>query len=212
MKTFHIFAGGELGDTSFIDISSGDFVICADSGIVRAERLGVRPKLIVGDFDSYTGDLPADTEIHRSVPEKDDTDTMLALKLAIERGAEKVMIYGAFGGRFDHTVANLQTLAYAQAHGCEAVLADGDNTVYLYGTGEYSFPRSEDAYFSFFAYTPEVRVTLKGVKYPLDNSAVASTFPIGVSNEITGSEAVLTIHEGRALVVISKKISPNCSL
>lgn len=204
MSVFHIFAGGVISDLSFIEIASDDTVICADRGLVHTERLGIKPHLVVGDFDSYNGALPEDTEIHRSVPEKDDTDTMLALKLAIERGAERVMIYGAFGGRIDHTIANIQTLRYALENGCEAILIDSDNIALLQTKSTRTYPYREGWYFSFFAYTEKVVVSLIGTKYTLDNAEITSSFPLGVSNEITSDEAVMTINEGTALVVISK--------
>ncbi|MBE6862406.1 MAG: thiamine diphosphokinase [Ruminococcus sp.] len=204
MNTFHIFAGGEISDLSFVEIASDDTVICADRGLVHIQKLGIKPHLIVGDFDSYTEVLPEDIEIHRSLPEKDDTDTMLALKLAIERGAERVIIYGAFGGRLDHTIANIQTLRYAQENGCEAVLMDSDNIALLQSVGTRTYPYREGWYFSFFAYTDKVVVSLSGTKYTLDNAEITSSFPLGVSNEITSDEAVMTVSEGTALIVISK--------
>ncbi len=204
MSVFHIFAGGVISDLSFIEIAPDDVIICADRGLVHTEKLGIKPHLVVGDFDSYTGVLPENTEIHRSVPEKDDTDTMLALKLAIERGAENVRIYGAFGGRLDHTVANIQTLHYAQENGCGAVLMDSDNIALLQSVGTRTYPCREGWYFSFFAYTEKVRVSLSGTKYTLDNAEITSSFPLGVSNEITSQRAVMTVSEGTALIVLSK--------
>lgn len=204
MITYHIFAGGMADDLSFVKISDGDKIICADRGIVYAQRLGIVPDLIVGDFDSYNGELPENCEIHRSKPEKDDTDTMLALKLAIESGAESVIIYGALGGRFDHTAANIQSLKYASEHNCRACIMDSDNIIMLQERGTVKYSRRENWYFSVFAYSPRIIVTISGVKYPLDNAEVTSGFPIGVSNEITDSEAVITVSDGTALVIYSK--------
>ena len=92
MKKWHIFSGGELSDTDFIEILAGELVICADRGLHHAQKLGIAPDIIVGDFDSFKGKLPENTEILRSIPEKDDTDTMLAVKLAIDRGAEQILL------------------------------------------------------------------------------------------------------------------------
>ncbi len=112
MKTCIIFAGGEFSDLCFTD-TKADLVVCADRGCIYAEKLGIVPDIVTGDLDSYTGELPEYPEIYRSVPEKDDTDTMLALKLAIERNCPDVRLYGETGGRFDHTFANVHTLRYA---------------------------------------------------------------------------------------------------
>ena len=206
MNICHIFAGGTLGNVrrEWLEEQSG-LVICADCGLRHAEKLGIKPDVIVGDFDSFCGELPDEPEIHRSVPKKDDTDTMLAVKLAIERGCGLIYLYGALGGeRFDHAVANLQTMIYAREHGAELVLR-GNETVRLQGEGERSYPREDgDRYFSVFAVTETVDIKrLSGVKYPLEDYTMRRSFPIGVSNEIADDSAFLAIERGLALVIQS---------
>ncbi len=205
MRLCHIFAGGDIADLSFIEMQHEDMIICADRGYKYVKQLGIAPHIIVGDFDSYDSDLPDEIEIHRSVPEKDDTDTILALKLAIERGADNVKIYGALGGRFDHTVANIQTLKYASEHGCNAEICDSDNIIMLQENVEREYTAMEGWYFSVFAYSPEIHIArLSGVKYPLEKVVIKNTFPLGVSNEIIAEKAILSIENGTALVVRSK--------
>lgn len=207
MKKWHIFSGGELDDTYFIEISGGEGVICADRGLLHAQKRGIIPDIVVGDFDSYKGQLPENAEIVRSVPEKDDTDTMLALKLAIDRGAEEILLYGALGGRFDHAIANIQTLKYAQEHGCEARIMDSCNEIVLQTVGARRYKRREGWYFSVFAYSEKLEINeLTGVKYPLKNAEITAGFPIGVSNEIVEAVGELNIGSGTALVVFSKNI------
>lgn len=205
MKICRIFAGGEIKEHAFIKIGAEDLIICADRGYSHAKSLGIVPHIIVGDFDSYDGELPADVEIHRSIPEKDDTDAMLAVRLAIENGAEKIVLYGALGGRFDHTMANIQTLVYIQNQGCEGVIEDYGNIITLQSAGERCYPAMEGWYFSLFTMTGELHISqLCGVKYPLSDYCMTNGFPIGVSNEITSAEAVLKIKSGLALIVRSK--------
>lgn len=206
MKRFHIFAGGVFHKSDIGEISAQDIVICADRGLKHALTAGITPDIIVGDFDSYTDKLPENCEIHRSVPEKDDTDTMLAVKIAIERGAQEIILYGAMGGRFDHTFANIQTLEYARIHGCKAIIRDFANIISMQSEGgEKTYKREKNSYFSVFAYTEKVLIEkLCGVKYPLENHELTTGFPLGVSNEITAEEAVLKIKEGTVLVVQSE--------
>ncbi|MBQ8181100.1 MAG: thiamine diphosphokinase [Ruminococcus sp.] len=208
MKRCHIFAGGDLGkiDRSWFSTHHGS-VICADSGYKHAVKLGLEPDIIVGDFDSYTGRLPQNTEIYRTVPEKDDTDTLMAVKIAIERGYDLIYLYGAIGGsRFDHAFANIQTMIYAHEHGAKLICI-GNEKIYLQGTGEAMYPREKEygeKYFSVFAVTDTVRIkSLRGVKYPLENYDMKPSFPIGVSNEITEEQAFLDIEYGLALVIQS---------
>ena len=207
MKRCCIFAGGELGEKADCWLPERiGYVICADRGLVHAQKLGIEPDVIVGDFDSYEGELPSGAEIHRSVPEKDDTDTMLAVKIAIERGYDSIVLLGGLGGRFDHTFANIQTMRYAFEHGCEMSVLSDDNCLYIQGAGSRSYDRREDWYFSVFALTPEVRIKeLSGVKYELRDYTLTDSFPLGVSNEITANEAVVDIADGIALIVYSKK-------
>ena len=197
-----IFAGGELGN---IQKPTDSFTICADSGYEHAKALGIKPNIIVGDFDSYSGKLPDDCEIYRSVPEKDDTDTLLAVKIAIERGYDCIYLYGAMGGsRFDHAFANIQTMLYAREHGAELILL-GNERISLQEKGICRYPKSDgDAYFSVFAITESVRIkSMSGVKYTLENYEMKPSFPIGVSNEITDNEAVLEIESGTAIIIQS---------
>lgn len=202
-----IFAGGEIKDLSFIDISeiSDSFVICADSGYRYAEKLGISPDMVMGDFDSCTSELPENTEIYRSIPEKDDTDTMLAVKTAILRGFDEIVLYGALGKRFDHAFANIQTLVYAYENGCNMQIVDSDNEITVQGAGRKYYHKRDGWYFSIFALTDTVVIgEYSGVKYPLENYTLKSSFPIGVSNEITADSAFLSIDSGIVLVIRSE--------
>lgn len=202
-----IFAGGEIKDISFIDTDeiSGSFVICADSGYKYAEKLEIVPDMIMGDFDSYTDELPENTEIYRSIPEKDDTDTMLAVKTALSRGFTEIALYGALGKRFDHAFANIQTLLYAYENGCTMRIIDSDNEITVQGMGGKYYNKRDGWYFSIFAMTDTAVIgEYSGVKYPLENYVLKSSFPIGVSNEITADNAFLRIDSGIALIVRSE--------
>lgn len=201
MRTL-IFAGSDIPNYSFVD-TKADFVICADRGIIHAEKLGIVPDIITGDFDSYVDEVPNCPEIYRSVPEKDDTDTMLAVKLALERNATDIRLYGATGGRFDHTFANIQTLIYAYENGCRMSIHDAENIITVQGRGTEFYPKYKNWYFSVFSLTEELQIRkMTGVKYPLENYTLRQNFPLGVSNEITDT-AMITIENGLALIVRS---------
>ena len=205
MNTYRIFAGGDFQVSETLKIGSQDIIICADKGLNHAKSLKITPDIVVGDFDSYKDKLPENTEIFYSVPEKDDTDTMLAVKIALERGDEKIIIHGALGGRFDHAFANIQTLVYLHKQGCEAEISDCGNVMTVCGEGKHSFELWNDWYFSVFAITEKLEIeSMSGVKYSLKNYCMENSFPLGVSNEITESRALLKIRSGIALVVRSK--------
>lgn len=208
-----IFAGGNMPgisrETADDMQNSADIIICADSGLRHALKYGIKPDIIVGDFDSYTDKLPENCEILRSVPEKDDTDTLLAVRKAIALGCRKIDLWGALGGsRFEHTAANIQTMLFALEHGCRLDIC-GESRLMLQcpddGTKIYEKPQNE-CYFSVFAMTDRVHVDfLNGTKYPLEDYDMKNSFPIGVSNEFADDRIKLCISEGVALIIITKK-------
>jgi thiamine pyrophosphokinase len=211
MKRCAIFAGGDMPDVMPYNLPEyyKDFgcVICADSGYKHAKRLGIVPDVIVGDFDSYDGELPEGVEVIRTVPEKDDTDTLMAIKKAIAMGYNEISLFGALGGkRFEHTIANIQTMMYARKHGCKLGIY-GESTLLLQGAedGEQNYLREDEGtYLSVFAMTESADIEyMRGVKYPLENYRMVQSFPIGVSNEITGTTADIKLKSGVVLIVMT---------
>ena len=180
------------------------YIIAADSGYNTVKAMGLIPNLVLGDFDSLKV-KPSCGEIITAPAEKDDTDTMLAVKTALERGFTDISIAGSIGGRLDHTFANIQTLAYINAHGGFGRLVGENDTVQLIGEGSYSYKRREGMYISLFSYGSSAVVTISGVKYPLERHRLENTFPLGVSNEITAEECSIIVSEGQILVIFSKK-------
>lgn len=210
MRSCAIFAGGPINSMSFIEpekiISRCEFIICADSGLKAAQKVGLAPDLIVGDFDSYSGALPESTEIIECVPEKDDTDTLVAVKEAISRGFGEIYLYGGFGARADHSFANIQTLVFAYENGCKMTICAPDNELTVCGEGEHTFEKRDGWYFSMFALTETAVIgRYSGVKYPLNNYLMNICYPIGVSNEIIEESAYLRIDKGLVLVIRSRK-------
>lgn len=199
-----ILAGGPEKGLPCRPVPPDAYILCADSGLHLAERLSLAPDLVLGDFDSL-GAVPESLP-HITVPvEKDDTDTMLAARVALEKGFRDIRIYGAFGGRLDHTIANLQTLEYLRNAGADAVLIGTENLAFLMLSGEARrIPRQDGWSLSLFSWSPECTgVTAKGVFYPLENGTLTRDFPLGVSNSVTAEEAEITCGSGVLLVVCS---------
>lgn len=201
MGKFCIIAGAmELEKSIFLPKSS-ILVIAADGGLRRLEAQGIAPDLIVGDFDSL-GRVPEGTNIIRHPVEKDDTDMMLAVKMGLARGCDRFLLYGGLGGRLDHTLANLQTLAYLAHHGASGWLLGGGIVVTALRNGTLRFPASCAGTVSVFCNGSEARgVTLRGLYYPLRDAVLTSTFPLGVSNRFTGVPASVTVEDGTLLVL-----------
>ena len=198
-----VISGGDFSPVS--GISPDDFVIACDRGYVYCERLGLRPDLIISDFDSYSGPVDSEIPLNRFVSEKDDTDTMLAVRYAVEHGFHELLLCCALGGRLDHLIANLQSLVFAQKHGLPAILLSEDTEIRTLAGGALRIPRREDRSLSVFALDgPCQGVCITGAKYPLANAELLPSFPLGVSNTWAGEEAVISVEEGILLIVLSK--------
>ncbi len=193
---------------NMVDISSYDLILCADSAYLAAEKEHIAPDIIIGDFDhEKDGTRPAFQENVILVPsEKDDTDTMLCLKYALEKGANTIDILGGIGGRLDHTFANLQSLSYAHKHGAHARLIGEKDEAFLV-SGKITIPKRADPwYLSVFAFGGDCQgVSEKGTKYEIEDASLFTHFPLGVSNEIVSNEAEIGVKEGVLLLILSKK-------
>ena len=183
----------------------GDFVLCADAGWQLARAAGVRPDLVIGDFDS--SDAPKDVPSVRVPAEKDDTDTLLCLKHGLRRGYDDFWIAGGLGGRPDHALANLQSLRFAAGQGARAVLCDGINWATVLTGGSIRVPRDVlgpgPVKLSVFALDEICRgVTIRGAKWQMEEGTLSNAFPLGVSNEFTGECAEIAVREGGILVIV----------
>ena len=205
MNTCIIFGAAEF-DRLAEPICPGDFVIAADGGLRHAISLGITPNEIIGDFDSL-GYVP-DTGVVYPV-EKDDTDTMLAVRRGLELGFRRFVIYGGLEGRrLDHTVANFQTLGFLARHGAVGFLVGKDYLACAVKDGTLRFPKGAAGDFSVFCLGPDARgVTIRGLYYEAEDITLTSFFPLGVSNHFTGREASVTVKEGTILALWERKSS-----
>ena len=198
-----IISGGQ--EDILPDISAADYIIACDRGCAYAEKAGIRPDLLVGDFDSYTGPLPKDIPVLDLPVEKDDTDTMAAIRWAVSEGFSAIRLYCALGGRLDHLLGNLQALSFACAHGVRAELLGKTAWLLLLSNSSAAVPPMPGYSLSVLALTDEVKnVSISGVKYPLHGKTVTNTFPIGISNEWE-STAEISCGDGILLVIHAKK-------
>ena len=182
-----------------------DFVIACDRGYLYCGRLGRKPDLLISDFDSYSGPVDAAVPLEEFPSEKDDTDTMLAVRYALAQGFDEVLLACALGGRLDHLFANLQTLVFVRKHGLLASLISEDTEVYALQGETRRFPRKEGWSLSVFAVDGPCRgVTIRGARYPLRDAELLPSFPLGVSNQWTDDEAVISVEEGVLLVILSR--------
>lgn len=207
MKRCFIYAAG-----SFFGLREmprpGDLEIAADAGLRLCRELGRTPDLVLGDFDSMdVSEAPADA-LHVPV-EKDDTDTGLALREGLRRGCREFFIYGGTGGRrLDHTLANLQSLAFLRENGARGWLYDRDFVYTVIKNETLTLRREVDwGLVSLFALGDRARgVTLTGLQYPLDHAELTCAFPLGVSNHFAEERAAVTVEDG--LLLVGQELPP----
>ena len=194
-----IFCAGGFGGLTE-PLRPDDFIIAADGGTAYTEALGLRPDLILGDFDSL-GYVPEGAERHPV--EKDDTDAMLAAKRGLERGCREFLFYASLDGpRLDHTLANLQTLRFLADHGATGTLIGLRQQVTLLRGGTLTLPAREKGDISLFAFGGEAKgVRIKGLKYELEKGTLTPGFPLGVSNSFVGKSAEVSVEDGDILIV-----------
>ena len=207
MKSYILTGGTIHPDNIHIKPDKNDLIIAADSGLNHAKTLGLTPAVVVGDYDSL-GRVPEpgpDVEVITVPAEKDETDTQLAIRLALSRGADDIHIIGGLGGRLDHTLSNLAILEALAQKKVRCVIEDGQNRVRLLQSDSTILPRSGYTYVSLLSLDPIVKgVEIEGVKYPLKNAKLTRTFQYAVSNEITGNCCFIAVRKGSILVVESR--------
>ena len=178
-----------------------DFYILCDGGLRHLEPLGIAPDLIIGDFDSHENPhLPVETIV---LPhEKDDTDTVFAVKEALRRGFAEFLLAGVIGGRLDHTLGNVSILLMLDAAGARGEIVDDYSTMQLLKREPVLIDDSV-AYFSLLNITGTTRgVFIEHAQYPLQNAEIPVTYQYGVSNEVLpGKTAVVRVEEGCALLI-----------
>ena len=196
-----------------ITVSEDDLVIAVDGGLSYCGILNVEPDLILGDFDSVSEqEALAIESLEQQIPErilrlpceKDDTDTLAALKEGLNRGYTEFRIYAGTGGRFDHTLANIQCLLYLKNRGAVGYLVDGAGMMLVIKNEVVHFQTGLEGYLSLFSLVEESRgVTIEGMKYPLEGAVISNDFPIGISNEFVGEAASIAVADGTLVCMIT---------
>lgn len=178
----------------------GDYILAADGGYRHCLTAGLTPDLLLGDFDSLE-DRPTTLETKTFPVEKDDTDSMLAIKLGLAKGFRTFHLYGGTGGRMDHTLANLQGLGYLARHGAQGFLYDESYVFTAIRNSSITLPAREEGIFSVFCLGPEAHgISIRGAKYNLEGADLDAFFPLGVSNHFQGSTVEIHVEDGCLLI------------
>lgn len=208
-KQFVILLAGDLSvDDRINALCHSASVIAADSGMSHAKALGVTPELWVGDFDSSPSEL---TEHYNHVEklsfarQKDETDGSIAIKSALERGANEIILLGATGGeRFDHSLAILLEMLSYHDQGIQIFASTGEEEYWPIIDGQLKLELPKGSLFSILAFTPLKGLTIEGAKYPLQNIDVAFGSTHTLSNVVEQNLSI-QIASGRAIIIARPK-------
>ncbi len=200
--TCYIFGAGECRISS-LSVEGDDMVIAADGGLEHVKRLGISPNLVIGDFDSL-GYVPAcESEVLRLPAEKDLTDIAAAVDVGRGAGYLRFVLFGATGGRPDHTYANYQLLHDIALHGEEGYMIGDDYSATVIGNGSsLMFDKDFSGTLSVFAIGGDATGVCEcGTKYTLTNASLMPNVPLGVSNAFAGKDATVSVKYGNLLVM-----------
>lgn len=203
MGTCVIFcAGGFYGLAE--PISQEDYILAADGGLTHVQALNLQPDGIIGDFDSL-GYIPQGATLFPV--EKDDTDSMLAVRQGLRMGYNRFILYGSLDGpRLDHTLANFQTLQFLADHGAQGYLVGQHYLATIIKSSAISFPDTAQGIISVFCLGEDAKgVTIHGLQYPLENGSLSAGFPLGVSNHFIGAQSRIQVAQGSLLILWDKE-------
>ncbi|MBP5445166.1 MAG: thiamine diphosphokinase [Acholeplasmatales bacterium] len=201
-----IIGAGEFSEKQIIKTDE-DFLIVCDGGYNNYLKLDNCDKLsidlLIGDFDSFDIEKIDNKNIKKIVklnPIKDDTDVVDAVKYGLEMGYNEFCLYGCLGGRLEHSIANIQILAYIKDNNANGYIIDESKRIIILKDEEISL--TGNGYISIFALSGKVSgVTLKNLKYELNNATLSNSFPLGIDNEFIDKPAFIKVKKGKLLVI-----------
>lgn len=206
-----IVSGGKVEEEDITHIyktNEFNYIIASDGGLKILDKLNILPNYIIGDFDSIdkvTLDKYINIEIRKLNPEKDYTDTHMALKLAIELESKDITILGAIGTRMDHTIANIHILREALEKDIQCKIVNSKNEIRLINKKTIISKNSKYKYISLIPITTTVEgVTLTGFKYSLLNDSLKIGQSVGISNEQMDNKGIIDLKSGILILIRSK--------
>lgn len=200
MSVCYIVGAGDC-DSLLIDKKDKDVIIAADGGLKHLDKFGICPDIIIGDFDSF-GAVPDGDNVIRLKPEKDVTDLHAAVETGLKKGCSRFEIFGATGGRLDHTLANIQLSVSLAEKNIPHIIRGNGFSICAIKNEKIEFSSDMQGYISVFSHSDNCTgVSIKGLKYELDGASLSNNFALGVSNEFIGKNSVISVDNGTLVII-----------
>lgn len=214
-KQIFIISNGIINDSEFIrrrlKEANSPIIICADGAARHLRPLNVIPAFIIGDMDSIDNETvryfdKKGSAILTYPGDKDETDTQLAIEYALKLQPDEIFIFGALGGRIDHTLANISLLIMGVKQGIDIKIID--ETCEIFIVNQQSIVEGEAGKtVSLLPLSSEVAgVTLEGFEYPLSGGVMEIGRPYGISNRLIAEKGIITVKSGYLLVIRNFKV------
>lgn len=212
MKAFIVSNGEMFDDDYYIELFEREkpqYIICADGGARHLKRLGITPTTIIGDLDSIKSEelnyyKNKNIEIIQYNPDKDKTDTQLAIEYAMKKPLSEIVLLGVFGSRFDHSLANLYLLEFIVSKGFKGSIRNENNVIYLIDK-EIQIKGARGDIISLLPLTDRVEgICTSGLHYSLKDATIEREIPYGVSNIFIDSTIKISIKSGLLLVILAQ--------
>lgn len=193
-------------EDNYLPLTLDGYVIAVDGGYDILKKLNINIDIVIADLDSCTSNITNDINIQKYNSDKDDTDTILAIKYAISKGYKDLTIIGGLGKRLDHTLANIQTLAYFLKTNPEVniKIIDKYNLVRIINNQTITLSNNYK-YLSLISLSDKCSiVNTTGLKWNLKDHILTNTYPLGVSNILIDKEASIKVNDGLLIIIQSK--------
>lgn len=212
-----IVLNGEINDykviTEIVKNEMYDYIICADGGANHTYKMDIMPDYIIGDLDSIEKSVITyyknnNVKFEKFPTKKDETDTELCIYLASKLKGKEIHFIGALGKRIDHMIANVNLLYYVRKQNIVPKIISEDEYIYIAINEEVIIKGNKGDTISVIPIFRDAKgVTLKKLEYPLQNSNMKFSIPLGISNVMKDNDASIEVKDGSLLIVRNIKMA-----
>ncbi len=194
--------GPFLSQSIILEAAENAFIIALDGAANKLFKLGIKPNIILGDFDSFREELDFFSDVEKIIiPDQNFTDLQKGLRFAKQHASE-IHIVCATGGRMDHEQASIRSLHSEYSIHCPIYLHNECQTMTFASNQTILIAGKHHDYCGFFG-MPEATMSVKngGLEYGGEEPYILSSSNFSVSNRLIGNQGAIVEIKGDALIV-----------